>query len=242
VPPGPTIKKSPRTPSAFACLRASGFEKIRSRLEAHEELFKEKHAPGSLLAGVLEKPQYADKMSLYASGDRSRLHSVLEMRGVVEADERVRRLACFLGYWLWDSILRYPGVIVNMVTASSYLNIKQDVFEGDDDVRKCFSAAEYDGPFVVAKGPMWWRGAIDDILAEGEHVDGRSCAESVLKRHIPQSECCEDPSIPAGYYCMLSGKPVSLENSTRALPWFPRGADLARVSKSQLEELGPWLS
>jgi hypothetical protein len=40
---------------------------------------------------------------------------------------------------------------------------------------------------------------------------------------------------------MLSEKPVSLKNSRGGLPWFPRGADLARVSKSKMEELEPWL-
>jgi hypothetical protein len=45
----------------------------------------------------------------------------------------------------------------------------------------------------------------------------------------------------AGYYCMLRELPVSFENSKGGLPWFPRGADLARVSRSAYEQLGPWL-
>ena len=84
--------------------------------------------------------------------------------------------------------------------------------------------------------------ALDDILAEKDYPDGKSFVENVLNRPIPPSKCCEDPTLPAGYYCMLSGKPVSLKNSTGGLAWFPRGADLTRVSNSQLEELKPWLS
>jgi hypothetical protein len=129
-----------------------------------------------------------------------------------------------------------------MVAASSYLNIKQEVFETDFDVRACFSTALYNGPFVEATGPMWWRSALDDILAEMDYADGRSYAEKTLERSIPRSECCEESAIPAGYYCMLREEPVSLKNSTGGLAWFPRGADLARVSNTQLEELGPWLS
>lgn len=220
---------------------ASGFEDIRSQLEAQKDSFDIKRSPWLILADILGKPEYAEKMSLYASGDRHRLHSVLQMRSVKE-DERVPRLSCFLGYWLWDSILRYPGVVVNTIAASSYLNIEQGVFEENEDVRNCFSAAAYDGPFHEAKGPMWWRGALDDILADQGFEDGRSYVESVLGRRVAGSECCEDPTLPAGYYCMLSERPVSLQNSTGGLAWFPRGADLARVSNSQLEELGPWLS
>ncbi len=72
-------------------------------------------------------------------------------------EKRNRHLSCLLGYWLWDSVLRYPGVVVNMVAASSDLNIEQEVFENEDDVRNCFSPALYDGPFKEAKGSMWWR-------------------------------------------------------------------------------------
>jgi hypothetical protein len=40
---------------------------------------------------------------------------------------------------------------------------------------------------------------------------------------------------------MLSKKPVSLENSKGGLTWFPRGADLARISNKKFEEDVPWL-
>ena len=82
---------------------------------------------------------------------------------------------------------------------------------------------------------------LDDILEEHDCEDGRSLASKLLGHEIPPSQCCDDPKVSAGYYCMLSERPVSLENSKGGLSWFPRGADLARVSKSKLEELGPWL-
>ena len=88
---------------------------------------------------------------------------------------------------------------------------------------------------------MWWRGMLDDMVAAEQLKDGRELAIKRLGEEIPQSECSEDPSIPAGYYCMLSNRAVSLKNSRPGLAWFPRGADLARVSKTRFEELGPWL-
>jgi hypothetical protein len=90
-------------------------------------------------------------------------------------------------------------------------------------------------------GPLWWRGMLDDILVKSRCSDGREYASKKLGKSIKPSECFEDPKKPAGYYCMLKKKPVSLEKSKGGLPWFPRGADLARVSLSGYAELGPWL-
>jgi len=198
-----------------------------------------KKTPGKVLATILGKPEYADKISLFASGDQNRLASVLSVRGSVQ--EKDRRLTCMLGYWLWDSVLRYPGVLLNVAATSSYLNILEAAFRDDQQVRDLFKRARYAGPFAGAKEPMWWRGMIDDIVARSEAEDGREFASKTLKKDVPRSQCCENPSMPAGYYCMLSKQPVSLQNSKGGLAWFPRGADLARVSNKKFEELGPWL-
>jgi len=217
---------------------ADGFVSIAAGLEDHEA--KGNFAPGKVLAAILGKPEYADKISLYASGDRNRLAAARRLAGA-SPSEQIQRTTCLLGYWLWDSVLRFPGVTVGEIPASSYLNIRQDVFIGDENVRGLFARAIYEGPFAAAKVPMWWRGALDDLVAESGCEDGRAMVSRALKTEIPQSECCEDPKKPAGYYCMLSERPVSLENSVGGLSWFPRGADLARISRSKLEELGPWL-
>jgi hypothetical protein len=133
-------------------------------------------------------------------------------------------------------------VVVNEVAASSYLNIKQEVFQQDPQVQEPFSAARYDGPFAEAKGKLWWRGMLDDIVADSSFADGNELASKKLARDLPASECCEDSSKTAGYYCMLTRKPVSFENSVGGLSWFPRGADLARISRSANEEVVPWLT
>ncbi|MGO8733163.1 MAG: hypothetical protein ACLQVM_10250 [Terriglobia bacterium] len=217
---------------------AEGFAYIEQQLP-HSLNTPGKKTPGKVLAMILRKPEYAEKISLYASGDQNRLASVLNVRGSLQ--EKSRRLTCMLGYWLWDSVLRYPGVLLNAAATSSYLNILEVAFRDDHEVRDLFKSARYQGPFAGAKEPMWWRGMIDDIVAKSDAQDGREFASKLLKKDLPRSECCEDPSKPAGYYCMLSKKPVSLDNSKGGLPWFPRGADLARVSTKKFEELGPWL-
>jgi len=200
-----------------------------------------KKTPGNLLARILDKAEYADKISLFASGDQNRLEAVTRTsKSKADTAEWHRRAACLLGYWLWDSVLRFPGVVVNDTAASSYLNIGEDAFK-DNAVHSLFASAIYRGPFADAKDRLWWRGSLDDVVARSGCDDGRAFAIHELKRDVPPSQCCENPAKKAGFYCMLSRRPVSLENSKGNLPWFPRGADLARVSTSKLEELGPWI-
>jgi hypothetical protein len=200
-----------------------------------------KKSPGRLLATILGKPDYADKISLFASGDQSRLESLLRLRKSEDDNERRRRLSCLLGYWLWDSVLRFPGVVMNEVATASYLDIDETDFCERREIQLLYVAARYDGPFAGAKPSLWWRGIIDEIVSNSGCVTGREFAQTKLGVEVRRSRCCENPERSAGYYCFLSGRPVSLENSKPGLPWFPRGADLARVSNSKFDELAPWL-
>lgn len=217
-----------------------GFSTIGKRLTAFLKE-KRKTTPGTLLAHILDKPDYADKISLFASGDQNRLASLAAVHRTKDAQERERWLSCLIGYWLWDSVLRFPGVVLNSVAASSYLNIHDAEFQADEKLKGLFSGALYTGPFAGAVEPLWWRGIIDDQLAESGCSDGKALAEKKLGREVRRSECVEDATKPAGYYCVLTKRPVSLENSRPGLPWFPRGADLARVSKKKYDEEGPWM-
>lgn len=216
---------------------ARGFDDILKRIPESVAGRSRQRSFGPMVASLLGKPQYAEKVSLYSSGDRDRLAQVLRV-GPKAAGSRT--LACTLGYWLWDSVLRFPGVVVNAVAAASYLNIRSSDFN-QVDVLPLLDHARYRGPFADAIGPLWWRGELDDTVAQSGAADGREFAGAVLGRELTRSECCEDPTIPAGYYCMFRGEPVSLANSKPGLAWFPRGADLARISNSKYEEDVPWL-
>ncbi len=192
------------------------------------------------LARVLGRPEYEAKIAQYAAGDQNRRGQISGF-SQLEDTERIGRLTCFFGYWLWDSILRYPGVVVNAVAAASYLNLESGAFAEGSDVLSLFESAVYKGPFAAAIEPLWWRGMLDDLVAESGCADGNEYVRNRLGRAVPASCCCEDESIPAGFYCMVSKRPVSAKNSRPGLAWFPRGADLARVSRSKFDELGPWI-
>ena len=72
-------------------------------------------------------------------------------------------------------------------------------------------------------------------------TDGLELAQKKLDAAVKPSKCRVDPSKRAGYYCIISREPVSLENSKGGMSWFPRGADLTRISNDKYEEYGPWL-
>lgn len=215
---------------------ARGFAQITAMLS--EINVKAKKSPAKLLAALLQKPEYSDKIALYAVGDQNRLPEILAK--VKHSTDRVKRMSHFLGYWLWESLLRYPGLFVNEVAAASHLNIETDSFRRAD-VREIFEQAIYQGPFADDDNPKWWRGVLDDMVSSENHADGLELVQKKVDPKIDRSHCCVDPSIPAGYYCIISHEPVSLENSKGGLSWFPRGADLTRVSTPLFEEYGPWL-
>jgi hypothetical protein len=220
-----------------AALAARGFADIASKLPGliNEELRK---SPARALAAVLGKPEYADKIALYSVGDQNRLSEV-PPEGKNDLDW-VKRIGCFLGYWVWDSILRYPGLLVNEVAAASHLNIATDDFR-KPTIQAAFKGAIYDGPFADPKRPRWWRGLLDDLVAREGCNDGLELATKRTNETIQPSHCSVDPSKAAGYYCIISDQPVSLENSRGGLSWLPRGADLTRISTRLFEEYGPWI-
>lgn len=216
---------------------ATGFQTIYEELDK-VKIESGRNTPGRVLAAILGKSNAAEKIGLYASGDQNRLATAL--RSGANTTERRRRCTCLFGYWLWDSVLRYPGVIVNDVAGASYLNLSPEEF-AKTEVQAIFKSAKYIGPFSEARRPRWWRSDLDDLISSAAVTNGNELVTKELGRAVARSECCEDATKTAGYYCMLSGRPVSLSNSTSGLTWFPRGADLARISKSKHEELSPWI-
>lgn len=218
-------------------LAARGFSEIAEKLSQVMEDTSNNSA-AKILAAVLEKPEYSEKIALYGVGDQNLLPDIL-----VRADDpqdRVQKMIPILGYWLWGSLLRYPGLFVNETAAGSYLNIAEVDFH-KQNVQKLFETALYTGPFADSHRKQWWRGMLDDIVSDQNFNDGLELAQKNVSSEIKPSQCSVDPTKSAGYYCIISRRPVSPENSSGGLSWFPRGADLTRISTEKLEEYGPWL-
>ena len=176
-------------------------------------------------------------IAAYSSGDQSMVEEVLPASK--NDDDARRRQIRLIGYWLWDSILRFPGLILGEVAAASYLNIAVDSFK-HPELQKPFAKALYNGPFADKLRPRWWRSTLDELLEAAVCFDGREFIKKKIGKRTEPCHCSVKPSLRAGYYCMLTDRPVSLENS-KAVTWFPSGADLARASTPAYQKRGPWL-
>ena len=183
-----------------AIVAASGFAHIMATLP---EVLKGKvsKSPAKILAALLGKMEYSDKIALYGVGDQKRL-SEIPAKTRDETDH-IKRIGSFLGYWLWDSLLRYPGLFVNVVAAASHLNIETDAFRSPK-VQVIFEEALYRGPFADSERPQWWRGMMDDVVSREGCADGLELVRRKVVETINPSQCCVDPSKPAGYYCIIS--------------------------------------
>lgn len=219
-------------------LLVRGFCAIGDHLRQLAELTPEDRPrdTASLLATLLGRSEMKNRVKLYISGDQRVGAELLS-----SPSHNIGRQATIFGTWMYDSLLKYPGMTVHTVAAASYLGIAVEEFS-KADVQELFSEAIYQGPFHSSDRPLWWRDLLDDLLVEADAEDGATYATKKLGREIPPCKCSESNQEPAGFFCMITKQPVSDEHSVGGVSWFPPGADLARIAESKYDELAPWLA
>lgn len=228
---------------AFECRNIfEGFQEIETQyLKIIETKEGGNYKLPQVLAHILGKPELDDRIAMYSTGDKEVLAEIMPHRKGSDIEEKPKRIPRLLGYWLWNSILRFPGILLNEVATASYLNIDDKEFIENKEIQDMFKEALYNGPFS-GHLTMWWRNGLDEILFNTKKKEG---LELVRTKEglagVKECQCSVDNSKRAGYYCMITEKPVSLENSQGNISWFPAGADLARISKKKFDELAPWL-
>ena len=192
--------------------------------------------PSVALAAIMGRVSAANRIALYGSGDRSVMSDIFTFivsNGPDNQNAITQRMPRVLGSWLYLSLLRFPGLLVNKAACASYLDIDQCEFSRRD-VQEPFDEAVYRGPFADL-GQWWWRDGLDYLLADAGASNGR---EFLSSSGIHLNPCLDlDTGLRAGYYCMITEQPVSLSNSKGNINWFPAGADLARIRKSTFEQI-----
>jgi hypothetical protein len=159
-------------------------------------------------------------------------------------DHQDRFAATTLGYWIYNRLLQFPGVLLNGIAAASYLDIDPKSLERTD-VRDFFTPALYQGPFADT-GPYWWTSGLDDVCAayslpeDGTLVTGRT-ALARAGIEVPRVKCSRGHD-GAGYYCIITRQPVCAEHSEQPTGWLPIGADRSRIESGRFQELGAWLA
>jgi hypothetical protein len=217
-----------------------GFEAIRKVLNKIEKQDFRNMTPPDLLAYILGRKEELDRIALYGAGEQNALQELLPYYKSSTSDVSVikARYHRLLGNWLYNSILRFPGILVNEVAAASYLGIAVKDFT-EKSVQRLFEKAVYMGPFSDC-GKWWWRRVLDKIIADGNCATGSEYAKK-KGREVKPCRCAEGNHYKTGFYCMILERPVCEEHSRGGISWFPGGADLARVSSSEYEKIGPFL-
>jgi len=217
-----------------------GFEKIRGDLKKIKKHEFAKMTPPEILARILNKKEEVDRIALYGAGEQDALQELLPYyeQSKFKASAINARYHRVLGNWLYNSLLRFPGILVNEVAAASYLGIAVKNFK-NKAVQKLFEAAAYKGPFAECD-KWWWRRDLDKMIAAESCKTGFEYANKKGKS-VSACRCSEGKHFKAGYYCMIRQEPVCEDDSRGGISWFPGGADLARVSLSEYQKIGPFM-
>jgi hypothetical protein len=194
--------------------------------------------PSSWMCELLGRPEIQTRLSLYGAGDQQYLEGLATVNALTEPKISCRIISSELSYWLWESILRFPGLLLNQIAAASFLNIDENDF-AKKEVQSLFKKALFKGPFSNVAS-RWWQDDLQNILKQSKAKSGLEFAKGKGLSTISRCKCSVEPKEDAGYYCMLSEKPVSLKNSMGKIPYFPPGADLARIANPEFAKVAPW--
>lgn len=208
-----------------------GFKTIKESIKNLEEAERHK-GPSNIIANITEAKTQEDNFWMYVSG-ANLLKELIEFQDVEnkavihnKKELIIERLSYVMGYWLYNIVLTFPGVILNKIATSSYLHISEEDLEAN---KKYFEKAKYKGPFFLTED-YWWKEFIDEILDEEDVEIGFE----LLKKNGVEVEKKE-----FGYYCVMTQKQISFENS-KSLSWLPNGAILSRVNEDLYDQYAPF--
>lgn len=221
---------------------AKGFDLLFEKVAALRHGKIDHESPSLILSTILEKPELEYHFSQYAEGPSVGMEVFSTfIGGNLHSDETkqfiTRKTAFVLGYWLYNYILNFPGVILNASACASYLNLSEESFLM---YQSEFEVAKYYGPFGEEES-FWWRAELEELVFGSDQNDGY---EYLLARNlaVSQSRCCKTEISPAGYYCLINRSAISKNASRGQLSWIPKGATLCRVEIEAYDALASMMS
>ena len=209
----------------------SGFQIIKSCIESMNPEDRKK-GPAHIMSQITKLNTQEDNFWMYVSGANILKELIefqnVENQNVINQKEKliIDRLSYVIGYWFYNIVLSFPGVILNSIAASSYLNIKKDDLLKN---KSLFEEAKFNGPFSLTK-TYWWKEYLDELIDNEKVETGH---ELLHKNGITVSK--EE----YGYYCIMTKKPISYEQS-KSLSWLPAGALLSRVDIDLYDQYAPF--
>lgn len=227
------VEEEPQRIAELITGYSEGFSELRSSFRGARKM-----SLSSIFKDVLRAPPEATpRLEQY-------LWSGVLPLGVLKASREVdpkflgRIASTTFGYWICNTLLRFPGVLLNNVAAASYLGVNPEQFAQREDLRAPFKRALYKGPFS-STGPYWWTTEIDRIVAAdaGTLPQTSPPGFGYLRGIDPEVKKCRCAAghPGAGYYCVLTKKPVCDRHSIRPLGVIPVAADRSRILKKEFD-------
>lgn len=252
------VPSHPAQTAKFIVAAFRGFRQIRERLEADETLLA-KRSPSAVIAAILgaeeqelQFAQYSMKYGFSNSALLAHLIPPADAGGESSPDSKKKLLAYICGHLLLNSILKYPGPILDISALAAYVAV--DV-EGEREVlMEVFAASKYTGPFS-GLAEYYWTSGVDDILEQlspddeesvsADSIGGvnRRILEKKLGRELKRHGCERCGGERGGFICPLTKKVVCHlgECSSPSNSWTPEGARFCRIERVFFDEWAPIL-
>lgn len=206
----------------------NGYAEIENKLKVMPPNFK-KMSRGQLVSRILGKEHLYYYFENYRNGPL-----LTDFLSSPSVEIKKSKITVFLlGSWLYNYVIKQPGIFLCRSSLCSYLNIDPDDFSAEAE--KHFEHFRYHGPFGLTVN-LWWRHGIDEFLADNDVDDGKELL-SQRGLNVNSCVCSVNSSIEAGYFCPITRKPISWENSEGGFSVLPPGADLSRINKELSHEL-----
>lgn len=236
--PGEKVKGDLSETGLLSWLRAvnAGFVQLRQVLIEKPELLTRSLGPAGILAHALGRPSLKSELLGYTAQNFFFFAAPLDAESANTPIPEAVQLSTRLGYWLVNYILAFPGPILSKNAAAAYLNLTLKTFE-QEVVINFLESARYHGPFSQLDEFYWAEDLLELIsdsggdIAKADELAGVEL-ERVDKENVESS----------AYLCILTNKPIAESEAASSPDWIPSGAQVARVTQSLYDELGPMLS
>jgi hypothetical protein len=235
-----------------------GFLAIGSAIDSNATLLSQR-SPAAALATMLQVPGLVGQFSQYGiryGGANSalidRFAETASPDIQPERRTRARLLTYIMGHLLLNSILRFPGPLLDRRGLEAFLAIKPGSHQ---DVEPLLAKAHYMGPFADL-GPFYWTEAVEEILETADErlnpdeeysspgQFNRKRAEALLGKTLPVDPRCERCSGEnGGFLCPFSDRTVCQRADCAVVSnvWIPAGARLSRFERGFYDEWAPIL-
>ncbi|WP_155635123.1 hypothetical protein [Burkholderia cepacia] len=252
------VPSDPKQTAKFVVAAFRGFRQIRERLETDESLL-EKRSPSAVIAAILgaeerelQFAQYSTKYGFSNSALLAHLMPPAETHTESSPESKRKLLAYICGHLLLNSILKYPGPILDMPALAAYVAVAVDAEQAT--LTEVFARARYNGPFSDL-AQYYWTSEVDEILEElspedegsisADSIGGinRRILEAKVGRKLTRHNCERCGGERGGFICPLTKKVVCQlgECSSPSNSWTPEGARFCRIERVFFDEWAPIL-